>query len=50
MLLLRLVVGGDLGFGEDGFELADEVGGADNLFAQARGGVRRCRRRPWRRT
>jgi hypothetical protein len=32
-LLLGGVVGGDLGFGEDGFELADEVGGADDLFA-----------------
>ncbi len=30
---LGVVVGGDLGFGEDGFELADEVGGADDLFA-----------------
>ncbi len=34
-LLLRLVVGGDLGFGEDGFELADEVGGGDDLLAEA---------------
>ena len=47
---LRDVVGGDLLVGEDGFELADEVGGADDLFAEGRGGVRWCRRRPWRRT
>jgi hypothetical protein len=28
------VVGGELLVGEDGFELADEVGGGDDLFAQ----------------
>ena len=33
-LLLGFVVGGDLGFGEDGFELADEVGGGDDLLAE----------------
>ena len=33
-LFLGGVVGGDLGVGEDGFELADEVGGADDLLAQ----------------
>ena len=27
-------VGGDLVGGEDGFKLADEVGGADDLFAE----------------
>ena len=30
---LRRIVRGDLVFGEDGFELADEVGGADDLLA-----------------
>jgi hypothetical protein len=29
---LGFVVGGDLGFGEDGFEVADQVGGRDDVF------------------
>ena len=32
---LGFVVGGDLGFGEDGFELADEVGRGTDIFAEA---------------
>ena len=32
---LRDGVAGDLFLGEDGFKLADEVGGADDLFADA---------------
>ena len=31
---LGLEVGGDLGIGEHGFKLADEVGGGDDLFAE----------------
>ena len=49
-VLLRGVVGGDLRVGEDGFELADEVGGGDDLLADAAERLRRCRHRPWRRT
>ena len=49
-LALGFVVGGDLGVGEDGFEVADEVGGGDDLLVEASGGVRRCRRRRARRT
>ena len=32
--LLRDVVGGELRVGEDGFEVADEVGGGDDFFAE----------------
>ena len=31
---LRDKVGGDLRVGEDGFEVADEIGGADDVFAE----------------
>ena len=47
---LRGGVAGDLLGAEHGFKLADEIGGADDFFAEASAGTRWFRHRPWRRT